>query len=108
MTEAQTYVEIVGISVAGGVAIQAGSAALGAGRTTTIFTAGQQRVESALINGIGDILFQRQKIGILNSNDWIRMGYGWTGAGQTGSSVFRVSLGSKRLGWTKHIDLWRR
>jgi RHS repeat-associated protein len=109
LSEVQTYVELAAISAAGGVAIQATSAALGAGRTTTLFTsAGQQRVESGLINGIGDLLFGRDKIGILNRSDLLRIGYSWTGQWQTGSSVFRVSLGSHRLGWKRHFDLWRR
>jgi hypothetical protein len=45
--------------------------------------------------------------GILNSNDYFGIGYGWQGSATAGSKVFRVAIGSKRLPIHWHFTLWR-
>lgn len=45
--------------------------------------------------------------GLLNSNDYLRVGYGWEGSATNGSNVFRIALGSKRLPFHWHFTLWR-
>jgi RHS repeat-associated protein len=43
---------------------------------------------------IGDALFARGT-GLLNSNNYIRIGWGWKGSATTGSEVFRIAIGNK-------------
>jgi len=50
-------------------------------------------------------LFKR-KVGLLNNNDYLRIGWGWNGTKQTGGDVFRIAIGSKKSGIHKHIDIW--
>ena len=35
--------------------------------------------------------------GLLNSNDYVRWGYSWSGSAQTGRSVFRLGIGKRWL-----------
>jgi hypothetical protein len=55
---------------------------------------------------LSQALFARGN-GLLNSNDYFRIGFGWTGSGKAGHDVFRVAIGSKRGRVHWHIDLWR-
>lgn len=38
-----------------------------------------------------------QRAGILNRNDYLRWGFGWSGSGQAGRSVFRLGIGKRWL-----------
>jgi RHS repeat-associated protein len=55
------------------------------------------------------LLFARGK-GILNGfplfGDWFRIGWNWSGTWDKGSLVFRVGIGSKRLPYHFHWNLW--
>lgn len=57
---------------------------------------------SRLLGPAGPV-FGRGGRGLLNSNDFIRIGYGWSGSAQTGSQVFRIAIGSKRLPFHWHF-----
>jgi RHS repeat-associated protein len=51
------------------------------------------------------LVFGRGGLGILNSNSWLRLGFGWNGI--TGQMVFRLAgFVIKFLTDSKHIDLW--
>ena len=90
MAEPQTYAEFVAISAAGGTVAAAGFAAVN---------------ESAL----GDFLYARAGEGLLNGNNYIRLGYGWDQTiGPAGAAVFRLAIGSKALGRVIHWSLWIR
>jgi len=54
----------------------------------------------------GQKLFSRGT-GLLNTNDYLRIGYGWEGSARTGANVFRIAIGSKRLPFHWHFTLWR-
>ena len=47
-----------------------------------------------LLGKAGDALFGRGT-GLLNSNDYIRIGWGWKGSATTGQEVFRIAIGNK-------------
>lgn len=51
-------------------------------------------------------LIGRHKIGILNRNNYARLGWSWKGAHNTGRNVIRISIGRK--GWPIHfhITIW--
>lgn len=44
---------------------------------------------------INNTLFARGT-GLLNSNDYIRIGWGWKGSATSGSEVFRIAIGNKK------------
>ena len=46
-----------------------------------------------------ETLFGRHKVGLLNSNDILRVGWSWKGSAQKGRDVFRLALGNRR--WPK-------
>jgi RHS repeat-associated protein len=54
-----------------------------------------------------ETFFARGGKGLLNSNDFFRIGYGWQGSATAGSNVFRVGIGSKRMPIHIHITLWK-
>lgn len=41
--------------------------------------------------------------GLLNSNDFIRIGWGWKGTAKAGKEIFRIAIGSKRLPFHWHF-----
>jgi hypothetical protein len=51
-----------------------------------------------------DSLFGRGGTGLLNSNDYLRIGYGWNNNIQ--QTVFRIAVGSKNAFIHWHLDLW--
>jgi hypothetical protein len=63
-------------------------------------------VADAVAKKAPETLFGRGT-GWLNSNDYFRVGYNWSGSAQSGSRVFRIAIGSKRLPFHWHFDLWR-
>jgi RHS repeat-associated protein len=44
--------------------------------------------------------------GLLNSNDFLRFGWGWQGSARAGRDVIRVAIGSKRLPRHWHMETW--
>ena len=54
-----------------------------------------------------EAFFARGGKGLLNSNDFSRIGYGWQGSATAGSNVLRIGIGSKRLPIHIHITLWK-
>ncbi len=44
---------------------------------------------------LGQKLFARGT-GILNSNDYVRIGMGWKGSAKAGQEVFRLAIGNER------------
>jgi RHS repeat-associated protein len=51
-------------------------------------------------------IFGRHKIGLLNRNDILRVGWSWKGSAMKGREVFRIAIGSARKRIHKHITLW--
>lgn len=54
-----------------------------------------------------DAFFARGGKGLVNSNDFFRIGYGWKGTAKAGSDVFRIAIGNKDSWIHIHIDLWK-
>jgi len=48
--------------------------------------------------------FLERGTGILNTNDFLRVGWGWSQ--EVGREVFRIGIGSNRLPFHGHLDLW--
>jgi hypothetical protein len=69
---------------------------------TTLATAGAQQVAVvgaaygavAAAPAVGDFLFARG-VGLLNSNNYLRVGWGWKGSATAGAEVFRIAIGNK-------------
>ncbi|MFN8038878.1 MAG: RHS repeat-associated core domain-containing protein [Acidimicrobiales bacterium] len=55
--------------------------------------------------GKGSTLFGRGG-GLLNSNDAVRLGWGWSGSALDGQDVFRLVLGNKNAWIHWHLDIW--
>lgn len=51
-------------------------------------------------------IFGRHKIGLLNRNDYLRIGWSWKGTAAKGREVFRIAIGSIRGSIHKHFTLW--
>jgi RHS repeat-associated protein len=76
-------VQVVATSAAGGQAIRATQA----GKASTLFA----------------------RKGLLNSNDYLRIGWNWKGTAKNGYDVFRISIfgkGSRIPAWMRHIDFF--
>ena len=77
----------------------------------TVLTLGEGQLAAKSLSsysaGIADYFFAR-KYGLLNTNDYFRIGYGWSGSALQGHKVFRIGIGSKRLPFHWHKDLWKR
>jgi RHS repeat-associated protein len=56
---------------------------------------------------VGTKLFAR-RVGLLNKNDYLRIGWGWKGNSKTGYEVFRIGIGKYKSEFHKHIDLFRK
>jgi RHS repeat-associated protein len=67
----------------------------------------QVRIPGLTVKGVGDYLFARGGQGLLNSNNWIRLGYGWQGSATAGRDVFRLVVGNKNAPIHIHVTLWR-
>lgn len=63
-------------------------------------------VNSAARSAVGELLFARGG-GLLNSNDYLRIGRGWYGSARDGSEWFRIAIGSRRGSVHWHIRLWK-
>lgn len=50
-------------------------------------------------------IFGRHKLGVLNRNDHLRIGWSWKGSATQGRNVFRIGIGSKRSAVHIHITL---
>lgn len=64
-----------------------------------------------VVSSLENVLFARV-YGLLNSNDFVRIGKGWVGTRQSGQEVFRVGIGNKNMQifgkkFHFHIDLWK-
>jgi RHS repeat-associated protein len=69
--------------------------------------AGGQVIRAAKL-GQSSRLFAR-KTGLLNRNNFLRIGWGWSGTKKAGYEVFRISIGtrSSRLSaWLRHLDFF--
>ncbi len=66
----------------------------------TVLTAGAARAA-----GYVD-LFGRGGTGLLNSNNYLRIGYGWNA--KKGQEVFRIAVGNKKAPIHWHRDLWEK
>lgn len=53
-------------------------------------------------------LLGRHRIGLLNRNDILRVGWSWEGPAVGGREVFRIGIGSKRSSIHWHIKIWPR
>ena len=51
------------------------------------------------------ILFSRG-VGIVNSNPYIRIGWGWKGTRQAGYEIFRIAIVQKGSRFHWHFDFW--
>jgi RHS repeat-associated protein len=81
--------------------LEAGSLVLGAG---SIYT-GLLRTGGQVLGSEG-FLFGRGSAGLLNNNDFIRIGFGWRGPTTSGEEIFRIAIG-KPNSWSHfHIDLF--
>ncbi len=78
---------------------------------TSLARLGRQDVGSVLkaskpvvskLLGPQGLLFGRGGRGILNSNDYFRIGWGWKGPAQGGKQILRIAIGSKRLPFHWH------
>ena len=56
--------------------------------------------------GKSSCLFGRSGTGILNSNDYLRFGWGWRGTAQEGQDVLRLVIGNADKPIWMHFDLW--
>jgi hypothetical protein len=58
----------------------------------------------------GGLLFGKggpqQKAGLLNRNNWVRIGWGWKGTRNTGHLVFRIATGKRGTPGHRHWDIW--
>ncbi len=62
-------------------------------------------VSGAPVIGRSSVLFGRGG-GLLNSNDIIRLGWGWVGSATTGQQVFRLAIGNSDAILHWHLDLF--
>ncbi len=81
-------------------------ASLGVSSVAVITTSALIAAEAAGIYepGYYNSLFGRGGTGLFNSNDYLRLGYGWNN--NIKQQVFRLAVGSKRLPFHWHYDLW--
>ena len=56
--------------------------------------------------GLRGSLLGRGGSGLLNRNDYLRIGWGWYGSATEGSSIVRIGIGSERLPIHWHIIVW--
>jgi uncharacterized protein RhaS with RHS repeats len=90
-------------ALAGGAALASEAAGLIADAGSSLGRAGLNAGSKLL--GPESPLFKRGG-GLLNSNDYFRIGWGWSGNAATGRNVFRIGVGSKRLPFHWHFDIW--
>lgn len=66
----------------------------------------KSRLEVDALLGDSGPIFGRNKLGVLNRNDVVRIGWGWKGPAQGGHEVFRIAIGNPRAPIHFHIDLF--
>jgi hypothetical protein len=51
-------------------------------------------------------LLGRGGTGLLNRNDYLRFGWGWFGSREAGRELIRFGIGSRRLPFWGHLNVW--
>lgn len=65
-----------------------------ADRALDVLVGGKFVLKLADVIGGSSTLFMKES-GLLNSNSFVRIGWGWVGSRATGHNVFRISIGNR-------------
>lgn len=96
----------VGVVAAGSAAIRMAGSAIGtAGTALTGLYLRSANAVNPLMDSEGPV-FGRRGAGLLNRNDYCRLGWGWDGTKKVGREVFRLAVGNEDAPIHWHWNIW--